>query len=170
MDIDKSHSNHENELTAMEARLAAWRPAAVALNRDRMLFNAGRAAAKAEGRSRLWQLVTAASVLVTVTLSGLLAHERSQRVALESKIPAPTERRDPEPSTNALVQLAKFEPPGPNSYLALTSQLAKGARDLSWLDVERETGPRSSPPPASSKSTPNLQPLRPTDLERVLDL
>ena len=44
MDID----NHglEDDLKALEHRLTAWRPTAGALDRDRMLYNAGQAAAQ----------------------------------------------------------------------------------------------------------------------------
>ena len=65
--------DHENDLTDLERRLAAWRPAPGSLDRDRMLFEAGRAGVQIVDRTRFWRLATAASTLVAVTLGGLLA-------------------------------------------------------------------------------------------------
>jgi hypothetical protein len=170
MDVDKKGHDLEDDLTALERRVAAWRPAAGLLNRDRTLFDAGRAAALAEGRSRVWQLATAASALLTVTLGALLAHERADRVALESRTAALAATQNPEPPMQTPIDLARIEPAEPNSYLALTTQLAKGSRDLFSLDNELESQPRHRPPDASSSSAPTLEPLRPIDVERVLDL
>jgi hypothetical protein len=169
MEFDNPTSGHENDLSALERRLAAWSPAAHGLDRDRMLYSAGQAAARADDRGRLWRLATAASVVVAVTLGGLLAHERSRRRALESQTIARNDRHDPRPSTPASLPMPTIEAPGPSSYLALASRLAQGDRDLSTLDVEVESRPRG-PAPASSKSSPSLEPLRSTDLERVFDL
>jgi hypothetical protein len=169
MDIDKSQPDQENDLTALERRLAGWRPAIGGLDRDRMLFDAGRAAARAEGRSRLWQLATAALVFVTAGLGGLLANERSLRLALETQVAAQTDPEKQQPLARISVQLGRIEPPGPKSYLALTSRLAKGVRDLSSPDAGFDSTP-NQPAAASSKSSPYSEPLRPTDLQRVLDL
>jgi hypothetical protein len=169
MDFDKSEPDLENDLTALERRLAAWRPATGAVDRDRMLYDAGWAAARAEHRAHIWRLATAASFVVIVTLGGLLAHERSQRLALESRTVAGTGPLDSRPLTRTSVQLARIEPPGPNSYLVLTSRLANVARDLSSFDVELEPEP-ARPPATSSKPIPHAEPLRPRDLQRVLDL
>jgi hypothetical protein len=171
MEFDNPPSGHENDLTPLERRLAAWRPALGTLDHDRMLFDAGKAAAWAADRGRFWRLATAASVVATVTLGGLLAHERSQRLALESMTTARNDRQeqDPRPSTPTSAPLPSIEVPGPSSYLALASRLAQGDRDLSMLDLEVESRPRR-PAPASSKSSPSLGPLRPADLERVFDL
>ncbi len=169
MDIDVAHSDHENELTALERRLAAWRPAGGGLDRDGMLFRAGAAAARADDRTSSWRLATAASVLLTATLGGLLAHERSQRLALESQALARSDRHDPPPPTANSVHLATIETPVPDSYLALTARFANGGRDLSLLDREFDSQPRR-PPATSSRSSPSLEPLRPRELERILDL
>ncbi len=169
MDVDKPRPDFENDLTAVERRLAAWRPACGSLSRDHMLFHAGRAAEQAESRSRFWQFATAASVVVIVTLGGVLAHERSQRIALESQTAVPAWPREPRSSTPPSVRLARIEPAGPGSYLALTTQLTRGVGDLSLPDIDLEPRPLR-PPPAPSTSSSLSEPLRPIDLERVLDL
>ena len=64
MDFDKPNADHEKDLIALERRLAAWRPAGGALNRDRMLFDAGRATERAEGRLWCWRMATAVLVLL----------------------------------------------------------------------------------------------------------
>jgi hypothetical protein len=169
MECEKHDPDRENDLTALERRLAAWRPAAGAVDRDRMLFDAGRAAARAEDRVRVWRLATAASIIVIATLGGLLAHERSQRPALEPSAAVRTSPPDPWPSTLKSARSVTIESSGPNSYQVLTSRLVSGARDLSSFDVELEPEP-ARPPTTSSKPTPHAEPLRPRDLQRVLDL
>ena len=90
MDIEHPELEHEFDLSELERRLAAWRPAAGALDRDRMLYEAGRAAARADGRVQSWRLATAALVLLAVGLGGLLVHERSQRHAhWKRRLPSP---------------------------------------------------------------------------------
>jgi hypothetical protein len=168
MDIENQHPDEENDLTALERRLAGWRPTTGGLDRDRILFDAGRAAAQADGRSRLWQFTTVALVFVTAGIGGLLTHERSRRLALETQAADRTDLPEPRSLASASVQLVRFEPPGPNSYLALTSQLAKAVRDLSSPDAGLES--RLTQPAGASESSPYSEPLRPRDLERVLDL
>jgi hypothetical protein len=186
MDID--HPNREIELDpdlmALEHRLAAWRPSAGALDRDRMLYDAGRAAALAGSRIRSWRLATAALALISVGLGGLLAQqrsllarersllaqERSQRHAPEtarSARPGASEPSPPAPSPAA--ESPAIEPPSPTSYFALTSRLARSAGDPSSLDVEIEPEPHR---PAGDHSVilPYPVPLRPQDIQRVLDL
>ena len=74
-----------DDLTDLERRLAALRPASGGLDRDRMLFDAGRASARAEGRARAWALSAAASALVAVGLGVGLARERSRALGLERR-------------------------------------------------------------------------------------
>ena len=60
MDIEHPEIQNEFDLSEFERRLAAWRPAVGGLDRDRMLYEAGRAAARADGRVQSWRLATAA--------------------------------------------------------------------------------------------------------------
>ena len=125
MDIDESRPDLENALTPVERRLAAWRPAGSSHSRDDMLFNAGRAVGQAESRSRFWQFATAASVVVIVTFCGVLANERSKRIALESQSAGPAWPPEPWSPPPPSIRLARIEPAGPGSYLTLTAQLSQ---------------------------------------------
>jgi hypothetical protein len=183
MDIDKPNREVDRDLTAMEHRLATWRPSPGALDRDRMLYDAGRAAAMAETRVRAWRLATAALALISIGLGGLLAHERSlltreqallalersQRRSLESAPAAGTgtaERSSPAPTPGDSLPAETL---APTSYFVLTSRLARSAGDLSSLDVEIEPATHR-PVTRPSETLPTPGPLRPGDVRRVLDL
>jgi hypothetical protein len=147
-----------------------------------MLYDAGRSAARAESHIRSWRLATAASLLLFVgsgvllvrqgqTLAReqyLLAHERSQRLALETALaartPAPAAERSPR-----LVESPPVEPFAPTSYYVLASQQARDFADpyrsnsgTQPAERGREPGSANKPPPAA--------PLRPRDIGRVIDL
>ncbi len=188
MDTDNPGPGREDEnaigpdLTALERRLAGWRPAAGALDRDRMLYDAGRAAAGA----RPWRLAAAALMLVSLGLGGLLvqrrallgrerallAHERARRFELETALAARTEASRPSSQAPApAADVPPIGPPAPGSYLVLTARLADGVADVPWpgARVESEPGPhRPSPGPAGGEWRP--APLRTQDIQRVLDL
>jgi hypothetical protein len=175
----QAEPDDENEigpdLTALEHRLSAWRPAAGALDRDRMLYDAGRAAAGA----RPWRLATAALLLATLGLGGLLIHERRElarersllaqerrhRLEVETDLAARSWASRPTPAIAAAVPAT----PAPDSYLALTSRLAEGVAEAPWPDAGREPAP-VGPAPKSSEPSPRPVPLRPVDIQRVLDL
>ncbi len=115
-----------DDLTHFEQWLAALRPASGGLDRDRMLFEAGRASARAEGRARAWALTAAASVLVAVGLALGLARERSRRLDLERSLVAAS-RISP-----AIEPPSPPSPPidvAPDSYLALSRRLVAGLDD-----------------------------------------
>ena len=86
MDSEHPEIEREFDLTEVERRLAAWRPATGALNRDRLLYDAGRAAARADGQSGSWRPATVALALVAALLGGLLANERSRCLKLETSL------------------------------------------------------------------------------------
>jgi hypothetical protein len=183
MGIDNPNREIDPDLTAIEHRLAAWRPSAGALDRDRMLYDAGRSAAMAERRIRVWRLATAALALVAVGLGGLLVHqqsllahgrsllalERSQRQSLEATLAARTGTSPPTSPALAPGDSPPAEPLAPTSYFVLTSRFAKSAGDPSSLDVEIEPGPHR-PATRPSETLPPPGPLRPGDVRRVLDL
>jgi hypothetical protein len=179
MDID----NHglEDDLKALEHRLAAWRPSAVGLDRDRMLYDSGRASVRGEGQIRSWRMATAALLLLTVAMGGLLLHqrsllvrerallalERSQRHATETALvarPGAPEPSLPVPSPTSAG--TTIEPLSPSSYFVLTARLARDVRDGSSPDLEIE--PR--PPIEPSEISPQPGMLRPRDIPRILDL
>jgi hypothetical protein len=170
MDIEHPDRDPEIDLSAVERRLAAWRPAAGGLDRDRMLYEAGRAAAKADGRVQSWRLATAALVLLTVGLGGLLAHERVQRRALETSITR-AGRINPTQPAGEIASLTSNETPAiePSSYFALTLRLSRGNPDISSPDVDFEPKPHR-PATGPLQVLPQRQPLQPRDLQRVLDL
>ncbi len=155
------------DLSALERRLAAWRPATGALDRDRMLYDAGRAAAAAEARP--WRLAAAALLLATAGLGGLLvqqrsllARERAERIELAARLRAPAVLAPP-------VESAAPGPPAPGSYLALTSRLAEGVDFGSSPEGGGDGEPRTPSPPSWEPAARPV-PLRPIDLQRVLDL
>ena len=165
-------------LTALEARLSGWRPAAVAIDRDRLLYDAGHAAAGA-GARQPWRL-TAASLpaddyLGLAALAArehsslarerdLLARERSQRRQLETALAARAVAPQSAPAPQEVI-----EPPGPSSYLALSARMADGLDDPLSRGAGIDPAPtRSAPAPAGDDLHPG--PLRPRDVRRVLEL
>jgi hypothetical protein len=181
---DTPESDRDNttgpDLTALERRLAAWRPAAGALDRDRMLYDAGRAAAGA----RPWRPATAALLLATTGLGGLLvreriqlaregsllAHERAHRLEAETALAARTRTSRTSPAIPSSVpSIAAVEPPAPDSYLVLTSRLAQGVAEAPRPDDGRPPAP-TGPPPGSSEPSTRPVPLRPINIRRVLEL
>lgn len=161
------------DLTALERRLSGWRPAAGALDRDRILYDAGRAAA--EGRGRPWRLATGALLLVSMGLGGALIHQRSE-LAREGALLASERTRRLELETALAVRSAPspvpqgtIEPPAPSSYLALSARLGEEWDIASPPGVAAESEPRR-PAPAPSDAEWHPIPLRPQDIRRVLDL
>ena len=81
--MDPLEDDPEVPLSDLERRLEQWRPASGSLDRDRMLFDAGRASARAESWGRLGAALAASFALVAVGLGGLLVRERAHRHGLE---------------------------------------------------------------------------------------
>jgi hypothetical protein len=126
------------ELAALEARLTALTPRPAGLDRDRLMFLAGRAAAAQTARrgwtSWLWPCATAASLALAVVLG--LRGARPQPVG-----PQAADVAAAAPDTSR---------PGPNSYMELRARLlARG------VDALPESSASADPSPA--------QPLRPMD-------
>jgi hypothetical protein len=74
-----SEKRLNEELAAVEATLASLKPAASNVDRDRVMFLAGRASATANALPQrykkihwLWPCITAVSLLVAITSSGML--------------------------------------------------------------------------------------------------
>jgi hypothetical protein len=159
-------------LSELEHRLRMWQPSSGGLDRDRMLFEAGRAAALRTvgpgGSVRLWRLATAASVLAALGLGQGWRTERLHRQAVElslaAEMPPPFSmdraRFAPSPRPEPSVP-----PIDPSSYLAL----ARRADPIGPAPLPGPPGGTSGQPidPGGVSTQP---PLRPHDLDRVLSL
>ena len=154
--MDPTGSDPEADLTGLEEALARLRPSPIPLNRDRLLFEAGRAAGRAERRG--WARgIAAAFALAALGLGGLLARERGERRDLEVKIASPDARAPSSPRVPpATVDDRPTGPAGPNSYLALTRHLATGGFDTMPIERPAVTPPRvpfgPTEPPAMLRS------------------
>jgi hypothetical protein len=91
-----------------------------------VLFEAGRAAARAGWWAQLGRLASVCLALVAIGLGGLLVRERRDRHALETLLAA--RPQSPTPTTDGLVA-----PPGPalaaDSYFVLTHQMTAGGAE-----------------------------------------
>jgi hypothetical protein len=114
-----------DELSRVEQRLAQWSPSAPALDRDRMLFEAGRASART---ARAGQVVAALGAVLAVSFGVWGAHERSQRKALELALTETTRAlkvaQSARPVVPPSIRLPELTSPAPQSYLALSHRPA----------------------------------------------
>jgi hypothetical protein len=117
----------------------------------------------------LWQLATAALVFVTAGLGGLLGHERSQRFMLETALAIRTRPVESLPPVPSLAQTPATESLAPNSYFELTAHVMASDQEASALALGNDFKP-TKPAPAPLRALPASLPLRPRDLNRVLDL
>jgi hypothetical protein len=163
----------EDHLSPLEERLRSWVPSPGGLDRDRMLFEAGRAAVQGpildRTSGRLWKYATAAAVLLASGLGMAWRHERSQRHGLELTIarlaPSPallvatpelmTERQENETAID------------PSSYLALVRQVN---RPEAAADLEPHRNTPGTVPSVRAANPPQTAPLRPRDWDRVISL
>lgn len=143
-----------DDLNALADRLRGWKPSAGALAHDRLIFEAGRAAGLAEARNsfrrRFWPPAMAASLLLA---AGLFMTRHPDRVEV-AQVPQP-----PRP----VVESPPIPPLDPNSYLALSRQIAAGG-----LVPVRHDPARSESDPSTSADRP--PPLRARDLNHLLNL
>jgi len=132
----------------LERRLARLRPAAGGLDRGRMLYEAGRAAAHADSRAgaRLASAAALALAAGCVGLGGLLARERGHRLDAEQALAA-ARPRGPDPGRLAPPPVLAVRP-DPDSYLALTRRaLVAGLDDPPGPHEARRGGPPDDPEP-----------------------
>ncbi|SIO60484.1 hypothetical protein SAMN05444166_6409 [Singulisphaera sp. GP187] len=148
---------------AFEQRLGQWRPAAGGLDRDRMLFEAGRASAGDASLRRFAVGSIAGLLVVALGLGGLLVHERSQRRFVEAELAAvrhPVNVDRPTSPAPTVVVAAD-----PNSYLVLTRRMIDSAPDEFPF-----TASLPAPAQPSLPDEPPLTPLRARQLGRVIEL
>jgi hypothetical protein len=161
--MDTPESADSREINEPERTLARLRPVSGALSRDRMLFEAGRAAARLEALHR-FLIATSASLLVALIGSGgLLARERARRHDLETELAARLNMQTSDPDA---VQ-PELRPPAevsPSSYLALSRHIRPGGLEEPSPPVE--VAPRGHP---VDEAAP-IAPIRIRDTQRVLDL
>jgi hypothetical protein len=157
----------------MERRLQSWEPSIGGLDRDRMLFEAGRGAAGGAAsermRRRLYQVALAVALLLSCGL-GLAWHvERSGRKQLELAFHEVKQRLDERTTTTESLLALRDEARhrlDSSSYLVLVHRLVSGGDADQIL-----RGPESenAPPPRSVPATiPRT--LGPRDLNRVIPL
>jgi hypothetical protein len=143
-----------DDLNTLADRLRGWQPSAGGLDRDRLIFEAGRAAGLAEARvsfhKRFWPLACAASLLLA---AGFFMTRQPERVEV-AEAPQPI---------RPIVEGLPISPIDPNSYLALSRQIAADG-----LDPIRRDPARSESDPSISADRPS--PLRARDLDRLLNL
>lgn len=158
----------EGDLTRLERRLGDWRPSFGGLDRDRLLYEAGRADSTAHER-RLLRAILAFSIATSLAALGLGAawrfeHDRSDRLTAELALA----RLEAQPALAAPYRLnppavVAFEPPDPFSFLALSRRIVNGR-----IDFDLPSRPASSSGDKSSR--PRSEPLRVGDRDRLLDL
>lgn len=147
-----------DELNDLERRLSGWAPAPPSSGRDRMLFEAGRAAARSEARVRLTASLAATLAAVSVGLGGWAVHERTRRQAAESALAERPRVREAATVVEHPPDAPPIVEPGSASYLALTHRLATVGLD--------GPEPSGSPPVAAPRPAGQGRPLTPLSTRR----
>jgi hypothetical protein len=151
--MDASETDPESHLNDLELRLGRWQPTSGGLSRDRLIFEAGRAAARAEAWTKLPLLTTAVLALVAAGLGTMLVRERGERHALVAQIARlSTPPNRVAPTIEATSSEVVIRTPAPESYLALTHH--RPADDLDGISFERTVVPRQD---GSPRSEPTLR-------------
>lgn len=166
-----SDNHHSNDLTtALEARLRGWKPKAPALDHDRLMFEAGRAAARAEQSSRLRLVAGSLSAMMLFAclgLGGLYARERDRAIELALALKAQRDRATPLAPLPVVpvapdVRLVSGKP-DPSSYLAISRRAERLEAGRT-----RDTGPTEANGGRSAEGT--WTPLRGRDASRFFEL
>jgi hypothetical protein len=158
----------ESDLSRLERRLGDWSPSLGGLDRDRLLFEAGRADSAARDR-RLVKALLTFSIATALAAFGLgtawrLEHDRGDRLTAElalARLEAIPPLAAPYRPTPPLA--VSSEAPDPSSYLALSRRIANGR-----IDFDRPDRPTTTA--GGKPSHPRPDPLRVGDRDRLLDL
>jgi hypothetical protein len=157
--MDTPEHDSRQDLSEVEKRLAAWRSAPAALDRDRLLYEAGRAAARSESRSRLSLSAAACLGVATLVLGGQYVRERERGDTLERRLASLT--APPVVPSPAISQPASLAPVA-DSYWTLS-------RNMPALLFE-DTRSSSAPTPGGRLSAPAAVPLTPLGTQSTSDL
>ena len=163
--------DRQEQINAIENRLARWKPSATAIDRDRLLFESGRAAGRAEARIRAIRGSIVGSILGAIVTGGILMRERglghdvqSRPSRGESLPTAPPTIASANPDATAIGDVGERRVMIPDeSYLALSRLAGSNAF---------ENAPRPDPNEPSIRSKPSDDASRPTlnALSSPLDL
>ncbi len=163
----------EEHLSSLEERLRSWVPSPGGLDRDRMLFEAGRAevlgSIQARSHARLWRFATAAAVLLASALGMVWHNEHSQRRALELTIARLAPSPAPFVATPELIAERQENETAidPSSYLALIRQVN---RPGAAANLEPDPMARGIAPSVRDADSTQIAPLRARDWDRVISL
>jgi hypothetical protein len=137
----------------LEAALGDLKPAGASLNRDQLMFQAGKASAKRQ--NHFWQAVSAC---LGVVLVGSLAYHVPPRTVQTSVV---TVANQAQPAPSAEVTSQRYEMPGFRYFESSSEYTRMRAAVLSrGIDAL----PASNPAPATQKQ----EPLTEQDLDRIL--
>jgi hypothetical protein len=149
--MDSPEPGPEIDLSGIEGDLRRLKPGPIKIERDRLLFEAGRASQRAEHRGRLASILGLAGFVAAIGFGGLFASEHARRVDLEVRL---AEKETSSVPPRMVVETRSL-PPEPNSYLILRRNLLVGLSEpRSPGPVEKDEG--SSP----GDIHPLSQPLR----------
>jgi hypothetical protein len=128
---------HDAELTGLEAVLLTLKPAAAGIERDRLMFEAGRRSAR---RGRLWPCAAVALALVSAALGAALAMRPAPPAVVRVVF---VERPAAPPSVPAPGPVERSPAPAAADYFRLQEQLLSRGLD----------GLPPPPPPAAPPQT-----------------
>lgn len=135
-----TNSSPFSDLNELERRLAGWQPSTFGLDRDRMLFAAGRNSASHGWKKLAWPALSGGLAILATVLGISLVRERSVRLEIVSGLkPARPDIHDRHVvlADNAPVA----EPPAPASYLATSHLLSDGLDQWPILAKVDSRGP-----------------------------
>lgn len=162
--MSQMNPSPDPKLSALGNRLARLQPAGTALDRDRMLFEAGRAAGASAQRLALWRASVALLMLGIVGFGtawwsecGQRRHFQELAEAASGQSTTPRHHELDEPPTRLIV--AHIDP---NSYLALRQLISDGLSEPTRPPGPRQgntnspSGDLSTDPPRVRGGTPVL--------------
>ncbi|WP_165227637.1 hypothetical protein [Aquisphaera insulae] len=159
-----------DELNDLEGRLRTWQPSAGGLDREAMIFEAGRASVRRSPSAavdlRAWRLATAAAVVLAAGLAMGWIREHRHARGMEQMLLARAEAAATLPAGPAIGPPTD-EPPrpfDPSSYLALAREI----QDVTPVKIGVELPDVRQGNPAGATAPPEA--IRVRDLDRALNL
>jgi hypothetical protein len=143
--MDAPTPGREDDLSAVERRLAGWQPESGGLHTDALLFAAGHAAGRRGRGPLLWPALCAVLAVQAAGLGVWGLSERAGRLALAGRLPErPPDRGTPPPTAVAALPESPSAP-SPDDYLHLRRR-AEQDPNL-WLASAQPAGPPAPGPP-----------------------